>query len=174
MSKFTKSQKKEIKSLVATAMIRRLDVHETQNYIQDTLHGVTISQDYIYHLKIQIKRDNAQELELLAKDRDFYLKQVFTDRVKELEMQQRVLWDIITTNKDKPEVQIKAVHELHAISVNLNKAFQSLPNLVTLQIPTLEQEQEQMIITEPKTITAKTEYDPNDPSGIYQRQKPVF
>jgi hypothetical protein len=141
MSKFTKTERKEIKSLVANAMIRHLNIHEAQKYIQDSLH-VTISSDYVYHIKMQLKKDCGKELDLLQKDRDFYLKEVFTDRVRELEAQQRVLWDIIENNKDEPEIQIKAVHELHAISVNLNKAYQSLPNLVTLQIPTLEQEQE--------------------------------
>jgi len=38
MSKFTKIQKNQLKSLVANAMIRRLDVFETQKYIQENLH----------------------------------------------------------------------------------------------------------------------------------------
>jgi hypothetical protein len=84
MSKFTKAQKNELKSLVANAMIRRLDVFEIQNYIQDNLH-VTISPDYIYHVKMRLKRDSAKELSLLAKDRDYYLKNMFFDRVHKLD-----------------------------------------------------------------------------------------
>jgi hypothetical protein len=56
MSKFTKQQRQELKSLVANAMIRCLDVFETQEYIQDSLH-VTISPDYVYHVNMQLKRD---------------------------------------------------------------------------------------------------------------------
>jgi CRISPR/Cas system endoribonuclease Cas6 (RAMP superfamily) len=70
MSKFTKRQRQELKSLVANAMIRRLDVFETQKYIQENLH-VTISPDYIYHVKMQLKRDCSKELDVLHKDRDF-------------------------------------------------------------------------------------------------------
>jgi hypothetical protein len=51
MSKFTKQQRQELKSLVANAMIRRLDVFETQKHIQGSLH-VTISPDRIYHVKM--------------------------------------------------------------------------------------------------------------------------
>jgi hypothetical protein len=54
MSKFTNQQRQELKSIVANAMIRRLDVFETQKYIQDSLH-VTISPDYVYHVKMQLK-----------------------------------------------------------------------------------------------------------------------
>src|SRR5919108_2418079 len=123
MSKFTKQQRQELKSLVANAMIRRLDIFETQKYIQDSLH-ITISPDYVYHIKMQLKRDCSKELSLLAKDRDYYLKNTFFDRVHELEAQQQVLWDIVNNTKDRPEIQIKAIHELHALTINLNNAYQ--------------------------------------------------
>ncbi|MFL6328797.1 MAG: hypothetical protein ACJ71I_15125 [Nitrososphaeraceae archaeon] len=134
MSKFTKQQRQELKSIVANAMIRRLDVFETQRYIQDSLH-VTISPDYVYHVKMQLKRDSVKELSLLAKDRDYYLKNMFFDRVHELEAQQQVLWDIVKDNKDRPEIQIKVIHELHALSVNLKNAYESLPGLAGLEVP---------------------------------------
>ena len=54
MSKFTKRQRNELKSLVANAMIRRLDIHETQKHIADSMH-VTISADYGHHVKMQLK-----------------------------------------------------------------------------------------------------------------------
>ena len=134
MSKFTKQQRQELKSLVANAMIRRLDVFETQKYIQNRLH-ITISHDYVYHIKMQLKKDSARELSLLQKDRDYYLKHTFFDRVAELEAQQQVLWDIVNNNKDKPEVQIKAIHELHALTMNLTNGFKNLPEIAMLQVP---------------------------------------
>jgi hypothetical protein len=88
---------------------------------------VTISPDYVYHVKMQLKRDSVKELSLLAKDRDYYLKNIFFDRVHELEAQQQVLWDIVKDNKDRPEIQIKAIHELHALTINLINGFQNLP-----------------------------------------------
>ena len=134
MSKFTKQQRQGLKSLVADAMIRRLDVFETQKYIQDRLH-VTINHDYVYHVKMQLKKDSARELCLLQKDRDYYLKHTFFDKVAELEAQQQVLWDIVNNNKDKPEVQIKAIHELHALTMNLTNGFKNLPEIAMLQVP---------------------------------------
>jgi hypothetical protein len=142
MSKFTKQQRQELKSLVANAMIRRLDVFETRKYVQDSLH-ITISPDYVYHIKMQLKRDCSKELSLLAKDRDYYLKNTFFDRVHELEAQQQVLWDIVNNTKDRPEIQIKAIHELHALTINLNNAYQSLPGITMLEIPSVITEEEQ-------------------------------
>jgi hypothetical protein len=142
MSKFTKQQRQELKSLVANAMIRRLDVFETRKYVQDSLH-ITISPDYVYHIKMQLKRDCSKELSLLAKDRDYYLKNTFFDRVHELEAQQQVLWDIVNNTKDRPEIQIKAIHELHALTINLNNAYQSLPGITMLEVPSVITEEEQ-------------------------------
>lgn len=56
-------------------------------------------------------------------------------RVHEIEAQQRVLWDIVNNNKDKPDVQIKAIHELHALTMNLTNGFRNLPEIAMLQIP---------------------------------------
>ena len=73
---------------------------------------------------------------------------VSLDRVCELEEQQKVLWDIINNNKDKPEIQIKAVHELHNLSVNMHKAYQTLPENIQLQVPNaipLEKRQENFV-----------------------------
>ena len=106
----------------------------TIKYIQDSLH-ITISPDYVYHVKMQLKRDSARELSLLQKDGDYYLKNTFFDRVVELEVQQQVLWAIVNNNMDKPEVQINAIHELHALTMNLTNGFKNLPEVVMLQVP---------------------------------------
>jgi hypothetical protein len=81
---------------------------------------------------MQIKRDCGKELDLLAKDRDYYLKNIFFDRVHELEAQQHVLWDIIENNRDKPEIQIKAIHELRPLTIDLRNAYETLPATTTL------------------------------------------
>jgi hypothetical protein len=52
-----------------------------------------------------------------------------------LEEQQKVLWNIVNDNKDKPEIRIKTIHELHALSVNLKNVYESLPGLAGLEVP---------------------------------------
>jgi hypothetical protein len=85
---------------------------------------------------MDLKHDGANELQSLQKDRDYYLKSMFWDRLSELEYQQKVLHSVIDKNEHNPEVQIKAVHELHSITVDINRAYQGLTVLSTYYIPT--------------------------------------
>ena len=60
---------------------------------------------------------------------------LFWDRLAELEYQQKVLNGVIDRNNDNPDVQIKAVHELHSITTNMAQLFINLPAARTLSIP---------------------------------------
>jgi hypothetical protein len=60
---------------------------------------------------------------------------LFWDRLAELEYQQKVLNGLIDRNNDNPDVQIKAVHELHSITTNMAQLFINLPAARTLSIP---------------------------------------
>jgi hypothetical protein len=135
MSKFTKLQRNQLKSLVTNAMIRRLTSTETQKYIEENLH-MTVTPKYIYNITAQIKRDCSKELNLLQKDREYYLKHAFFDRIAELEEQQKVLWDIVNKNKeDKPDSASRAIHELHGISLSLKRFYDNLPVIAGLPTP---------------------------------------
>ena len=134
MSKLTKHEREELKSLILDATIRRLTAKETSVFVFEKL-GVSISVDHIRHLKTDLKRDCAKELLLLQKDREYYLQRMFFDRVQELQYQQRVLHEVIDKNKESsPDVVIRAVNVLHGITVNMNRLFQGLP-VSTFYIP---------------------------------------
>jgi hypothetical protein len=135
MSKLTKHQRQELKALVVNAIIRRLTSKETSAFIYEQL-GISITEDYVRRLRMDLKHDGANELQSLQKDRDYYLKSMFWDRLSELEYQQKVLHSVIDKNEHNPGVQIKAVHELHSITVDINRAYQGLTVLSTYYIPT--------------------------------------
>jgi hypothetical protein len=134
LSKLTKLQREELKSLVVDASIRRLSEKETSAYIFDKL-GVSISIDHISHLKTHLKRDGVRELQSLQKDRDYYLQRMFWDRLAELEYQQKVLHGIIDRNEHNSDAQIKAVHELRGITEDMAQLFINLPAASTMSIP---------------------------------------
>jgi hypothetical protein len=53
---------------------------------------------------------------------------MFFDRVDELQYQQKVLHEIIDNNKESsPDIVVRAVNALHAITINMNRLFQGLP-----------------------------------------------
>jgi transposase len=66
LSKLTKHQRQELKSLVANATIRRLTSKETADYVLKQL-GILIHKDYVRHVRMQLKQDYANELQSLQR-----------------------------------------------------------------------------------------------------------
>jgi hypothetical protein len=66
VSKLTQVQKQQLKDLVLDATVRRLTNLEMTEYVQNKM-GITISQDYLAHVKTSIKKDRKQLLKNFAK-----------------------------------------------------------------------------------------------------------
>jgi hypothetical protein len=128
MSKLTQVQKQQLKDLVIDATIRRLTALEMQNEIQEKMQ-VTITQDYIRHVKSDIKKDRKQTFEELRKDRYLFINSIFFDRVEELRYMQKVLHQVIETNEDDGDIQIKAVVQLQSITNQLESYYMALPKV---------------------------------------------
>jgi hypothetical protein len=139
LSKLTKHQRDELKSLVANATVRRLTAKETSAFVLERL-GVSISIDHIRHLKTDIKHDYARELQSLQKDKDSYMQCIFWNRVHELEYQQRVLHEVIDNNKESnPDVVVRAVNVLHEITSSIYQEYTNLPTFSTFRFPILQE-----------------------------------
>jgi hypothetical protein len=91
--------------------------------------GVDIGVDYIWHLRGDIKRDRKQTFEELRKDRYLFLNSIFFDRVEELRYMQKVLHQVIETNEDDGDIQIKAVVQLQSITNQLERYYMALPKV---------------------------------------------
>lgn len=128
MSKLTIPQKQQLKDLVLDAMVKRLTPLEMQNEVQDKMQ-ITISQDYLRHVKLSIKKDRKQTFEELRKDRYLFINSIFFDRVEELRYMQKVLHQVIETNEDDGDIQIKAVVQLQSITARLESYYVALPKV---------------------------------------------
>jgi Zn finger protein HypA/HybF involved in hydrogenase expression len=128
MSKLTISQKQQLKDLVIDAMVKRLTNSEMTEYVQNKMQ-ITISEDYLRHVKFAIKKDRKQTFEELRKDRDLYINSIFFDRVEELRYMQKVLHQVIETNEDNGDIQIKAVIQLQSITAQLESYYVALPKV---------------------------------------------
>jgi hypothetical protein len=84
---------------------------------------ITISQDYLKHVKSSIRKDTKQTFTNLRKDIDLYINSIFFDRVDELRYMQKILHEVIETNADNGEIQIKAVAQLQSITNELGTYF---------------------------------------------------
>lgn len=126
MPKLNRYLRSEMRNLVTNATVRRLTIAETQKLIKDKLH-VDISEGYLAHVRMDLKRNCSKELRSLQLDMDHYLKCMFFDRVDECQYQQQVLHKIVDNNHHNPDVQIKATLALHGITINMHKLFQGFP-----------------------------------------------
>lgn len=164
MSKLTKRQKDELKSLVANATIRRLTAKETSAFVLEQL-GVSITKDYIRHVRMDLKHDYAKELQSLQKDSDYYVQCLFWDRVHELEYQQRVLHEVIDKNKESnPDVVVRAVNVLHDISSSIFKEYTNLPTISTFRFP---------ILPEPEPL-GPSPINPSQPHPTEVNKEPIL
>lgn len=133
LSKLTTSQKQQLKDLVIDATVRRMTSLEMANYIQDKMQ-ITISQDYLNHVKSSIRKDTKQTFTNLRKDIDLYINSIFFDRVDELRYMQKILHEVIETNTDNGEIQIKAVAQLQNITNQLCGYYMQLPSVAKVGV----------------------------------------
>jgi hypothetical protein len=133
VSKLTQVQKQQLKDLVLDATVRRLTNLEMTEYVQNKM-GITISQDYLAHVKTSIKKDRKQTFEELRKDRYLFINSIFFDRVEELRYMQKVLHQVIETNEDDGDIQIKAVVQLQSITNQLSQYHIALPNVAKYEV----------------------------------------
>jgi hypothetical protein len=132
LSKLTQAQKEQLKICIINANVKRLSTVETQQYIKEKI-GVDIGVDYIWHLRGDIKRDVKKTFEELRKDRNLYLNSIFFDRVDELRYMQKVLHEVIVTNTDDGDIQIKAVNQLQSITNQPESYYMALPKIAQVE-----------------------------------------
>ena len=132
MSKLTQVQKQQLKDLVINATVRRLTNLEMTDYIRSQMQ-ITISQDYLKHVKSSIRKDTKQNFENLRKDINLYLDSIFFDRVGELRYMQKILHEVIEANTDDGDIQIKAVAQLQSITNQLENYFIALPKVAKVE-----------------------------------------
>jgi len=138
LSKFTNAEKEHLKQIVSDCIIQRLTTEESLLYIKDKL-GLVISEDYFNHMRASLKKCAEKNLKYLQKDRFVYIQNIFFDRIQELEYMQKMLWEIVNDNQDKPNLQLRCISELRELQVLLTELYQNLPLVTKSHVPELEQ-----------------------------------
>ena len=117
MGKLTNSQKERFKHLVLDCIIQKLTTEESLIFIKDRL-GLEISQDYFNHARASLKKNAEKNLRHIQKDR-FAFIQGFFDRIEGVKFMQKRIWEIVNSNKHKPNLQLSCLSELHRLTINL-------------------------------------------------------
>src|SRR6266496_3859700 len=118
MSKLTITQRKQLRELCKEALIMKLSQRDSFEFVNKKLQGYfNVSIDYVQTVRSEISKSAKSELLNLQKDRYALIQSLLFDRKDELEQMQKVLWKIVDSNKDNPEIQIKAIEKLEDLSM---------------------------------------------------------
>jgi hypothetical protein len=131
LSKFTDVEKEHLKQIVSDCIIQRLTTEESLLYIKDKF-GLEISQDYFNHMRASLRKSAEKNLKYLQKDRFAYIQNIFFERIQEIEYMQKMLWEIVNDNQDKPNLQLSCLSELRELTILLTNFYDKLPIVLSV------------------------------------------
>jgi hypothetical protein len=103
-------------------------------YIERAMN-ITISEDWLRHIRANIKRDRIADLNILRKDQYAFVQECFWNRIDEWNEMQRVLHDVIAAENSKEiddrdnDVIVHAINSLNEISDKLFQAHTWVANV---------------------------------------------
>ena len=126
-NKFTDVQKGYFKQLIADCLIKRFTTEESLLYLKDKL-GVQIEEDEYNYLKVELKRDVKRNVQYLRRYEYAYIRE-YLDRIEEMRLIQKRLWNLIEGNSDNPIFQKDCLSELCKSTIALADFYRSINEL---------------------------------------------
>jgi hypothetical protein len=126
-NKFTDVQKGYFKQLIADCLIKRFTTEESLLYLKDKL-GVQIEEDEFNYLKVELKRDVKRNVQYLRRYEYAYIRE-YLDRIEEMRLIQKRLWNLIEGNSDNPIFQKDCLSELCKSTIALADFYRSINEL---------------------------------------------
>jgi hypothetical protein len=128
---YTKLQRQDIANLVLFCKLSRMSVGETQKAIWEKLH-LTISEDWISHLRGQTHQSSKKLLQKLQQDQyEFIL--TYMERIDEVKVLQEHFWNDFNKIKD-PITRISCLKEARELTVLLTDLIEHLPILAGAKV----------------------------------------
>jgi hypothetical protein len=126
-NKFTDVQKGYFKQFIADCLIKRFTTEESLLYLKDKL-GVQVEEDEFNYLKVELKRDIKRNVHYLRRYEYAYIRE-YLDRIEEMRLIQKRLWNLIEGNPDNPTLQKDCLSELSKSTIALADFYRSIKEL---------------------------------------------
>lgn len=127
MTKFTKSQRQELRDLVVQCIVKRFSREESFAYIKGRFkHDVCI--EWIDKVKADLIRGSPERLDYLRKSRYAFIDEVFRSK-DEVENYMKELWVMFHKNPDNPNLQKDLIKELHQLTITRSNIIQAIKYL---------------------------------------------
>ena len=137
MPKFTKAERQYIKGIVHNYSLQRWSDRDIVDYLHNE-KKIDLTKSMISKIRNQVVEEAVDWYLELRESGSKYVA-VYKERLDSLLSYQKKLHDIISVS-EKPEVQVRAISELHSIEMSVFSLFKELPQFEIR--PEIEQEQE--------------------------------
>jgi hypothetical protein len=124
--KWTKAEREYVKGIIHNYSFQRWTAQEIVQWLHDE-KKIDIGRSTVNRIKNQMDRD-AEKWYIELKQSTFKYIAVYKERIDSLFSYQKKLHEIISATK-KPEVQIRAISELHSIEMSIFSLWKQLPDL---------------------------------------------
>jgi hypothetical protein len=108
--------------------IKRIPEQEIIKAVFDQTNE-TISERYLYAIKLQIKRESYQWYKTMREGQYEYVHE-FKERINEILFLQKKHHQIIDNNEHNPTVQQTSLAELHRLSITLSNLYDVAPTII--------------------------------------------
>jgi hypothetical protein len=123
---FTKPEREYVKGIVHNLSFQRLTDQEIVQWLHDEKQ-IDLDRSTVSKMRNQVEL-KAEKWYIELKQSTFKYIAVYKERIDSLFSYQKKLHQIISTTK-KPEVQIRAISELHSIEMSVFSLWKQLPDL---------------------------------------------
>jgi hypothetical protein len=128
VSKYTYTERQDVKSLVATLTIKRIPDNEIRQEIYRQT-GKTLSRSGLFNVKQAIKKESYYWYQRLREGNYEYIHE-FKERINEIQDLIKRHNEIIDNNKDNPTIQQTSLAEIHRLNITLSNYYDVAPSIV--------------------------------------------
>jgi hypothetical protein len=133
---FTKSERECVKGIIHNLSFQRLTDQEIVQWLLDEKE-IDIDRSTVSKMRNQVET-KAEKWYIELKKSTYKFVAVYKERIDSLFSYQKKLHEIIDSTK-KPEVQLRAISELHSIEMSIFTLWKQLPDLDIVDSPQQEE-----------------------------------
>jgi hypothetical protein len=133
---FTKSERECVKGIIHNLSFQRLTDQEIVQWLLDEKE-IDIDRSTVSKMRNQVET-KAEKWYIELKKSTYKFVAVYKERIDSLFSYQKKLHEIIDSTK-KPEVQLRAISELHSIEMSIFSLWKQLPDLDIVDSPQQEE-----------------------------------
>jgi hypothetical protein len=131
-TRLTSEQSEEIRQIVLGGILANRTVNETLNIIDRRLN-VKLAVDTIKYLRMKVKKQALDELQIMKMDNDTYIFE-YLQHIYQIKDLIKRTNEIAERNESTPWIHLKCLNDIHDYTKTLHKLYDFLPSVCSMKI----------------------------------------